>query len=58
MTVSLVDRWADPDAELRNIEVIVQERSGIEGIDTAEREVLAKVQEILYSTSVSCLSGL
>ncbi|WVR05429.1 hypothetical protein IAU60_002444 [Kwoniella sp. DSM 27419] len=36
--------------KLRNIELIVQERTAIEGISAEESEVMAKIQEILYAT--------
>ncbi|WWC69146.1 uncharacterized protein I206_103082 [Kwoniella pini CBS 10737] len=36
--------------KLRNIELIVQERTAIEGITQEESEVMAKIQEILYAT--------
>lgn len=36
--------------KLRNIELIVQQRTAIEGIETGERDTLAKLQDILYST--------
>ena len=38
--------------ELRNIEVIVQARSGVEGLESGEKEMIDKIQEILYSTEV------
>ncbi|ORY29980.1 calponin homology domain-containing protein [Naematelia encephala] len=37
--------------KLRNIELIVQERAAIDGIEQSERDVLSRVQEILYSTT-------
>ncbi len=37
-------------SELRNIELIVQQRTAIEGIEVGERDTLARLQEILYST--------
>jgi len=37
--------------ELRNIELLVQQRSAAEGIVDEERDNLAKIQEILYSTA-------
>jgi hypothetical protein len=42
-------------AELREIEVLVQERNGAEDLSAGETEFLAKVSEILYSTTVSYL---
>ncbi|WWC60813.1 uncharacterized protein I303_103389 [Kwoniella dejecticola CBS 10117] len=36
--------------KLRNIEVIVQERTAVEGITQEESDVMAKIQEILYAT--------
>ena len=40
------------DSELRSIELIVQQRTAIEGMEVGERDTLAKLQEILYSTVV------
>ncbi|RSH93849.1 hypothetical protein EHS25_006498 [Saitozyma podzolica] len=37
--------------KLRNVEVIVQGRLSTEGLPDTERDVLAKIQEILYSTT-------
>ena len=39
--------------ELRQIEVIVQQRSGIDGLEKGEKDMIAQIQEILYSTAVS-----
>ncbi|WRT67425.1 uncharacterized protein IL334_004396 [Kwoniella shivajii] len=36
--------------KLRNIELIVQERSAVEGVTQEENDVMAKIQEILYAT--------
>ncbi|CAD6571645.1 MAG: hypothetical protein TREMPRED_000334 [Tremellales sp. Tagirdzhanova-0007] len=36
--------------KLRSIELIVQQRTAIEGMEVGERDTLAKLQEILYST--------
>ena len=38
-------------AELRHIELIVQERIAVEGIEQAEKDTLAQIQEHLYSTA-------
>lgn len=51
MEESMTDGMSD--VELRNIELIVQQRTAIEGIEVGERDTLAKLQEILYSTVVS-----
>jgi len=40
-------------AELRNIEMLVNARTAVEGITPEEQDVLAKISEILYSTDVS-----
>lgn len=37
--------------ELRNVEVLVQARAGVEDLSEGEKECLAKVQEILYDTA-------
>jgi hypothetical protein len=39
--------------ELREVEIIVQQRVLVEGIDAGEKEILAKIQGILYDTTVS-----
>lgn len=36
--------------ELRNIELIVQERLAVEGITPEESDVMTKIQDILYAT--------
>lgn len=36
--------------ELRNIELIVQERLAVEGIAPEESDVMTKIQDILYAT--------
>lgn len=38
------------DKELRNIELIVQERLAVEGIAPEESDVMTKIQDILYAT--------
>jgi hypothetical protein len=40
-------------AELRNIEMLVNARSAVETLNDEEKDVLAKISEILYSTDVS-----
>jgi len=45
-----IDCWV---IELRQIEIIVQRRTAVEGIDAGEKEVLSQIQEILYDTAVS-----
>jgi hypothetical protein len=42
--------------ELRNIEMLVNARTAVEGIHADEQDVLAKIAEILYSTDVSFLA--
>ncbi|ORX33824.1 calponin homology domain-containing protein [Kockovaella imperatae] len=37
--------------KLRQIELIVQQRSGIEGLETGEKDMIGQIQEILYSTA-------
>ena len=52
----LLDVWSIPlisPVELRQIEVIVQQRSGIDGLEKGEKDMIAQIQEILYSTAVS-----
>ena len=39
--------------ELRQVEIIVQNRVLIEGLDAGEKEMLAQIQAILYDTAVS-----
>jgi len=36
--------------KLRNIELIIQDRLTVEGMEAGEKETLTKIQEILYST--------
>lgn len=49
---------ADVDcSELRNIELIVQERSTVEEVGEDEKVVLGKLQDILYQTEVSLMSS-
>ena len=38
-------------AELRSVEVLVQQRLTEEGLDESEKATLAKIQEVLYSTA-------
>lgn len=42
--------FANPFTELRSIELLVGDRINLEGIDPAERDMLAKIQEVLYQT--------